>query len=102
MPRYLVLWKSVNARVPENPEARLKQFTTLTQMIHEDVTSGRVKDWGIFAEGGGGYAIFEGSELDLSLETAKYVPYVELEARTVLSTDQQREVLGKLAASAPK
>ena len=92
----------MNARVPEKPEDRLKQFTTLMQTVQEDLKAGRMKDWGIFAEGVAGYAIVEGSETDLAMQSAKYTPYVELEARMVLTADQQMELLRKMAQSAPR
>ena len=102
MPRFLVLWKMVNARVPDTPEDGLKLSMQLTQMVQEDLKAGKLKDFGMFAEGGGGYAIFEGNEVDLAFETGKYTPYIELEARILISADQQMELLRKQAESAPK
>ena len=100
MPRFLVLWTMVNARVPDAPEDAMKLFTQLTQMVQEDLKAGKMKEWGVFAEGGRGYAIFEGNEVDLAWETGKYTPYVELEARIFLTVDQQLELLRKQAESA--
>jgi len=102
MPRFLVLFKGVNARVPEKPEDRMKQDTMLTKMVKDDLKSGKLKDFGIFAEGNAGYAIFEGNEVELALDTNKYYPYADFEAHVVLNNDQQTDVLKKLAQIAPR
>jgi hypothetical protein len=102
MPKFLVLWKGVNARVPEKPEDRMKQDTMLTKMVQDDLKSGKLKDFGIFAEGGGGYVIFEGNEAELALETSKYYPFADFEAHVVLTADQNMDVLKKLAQMAPR
>lgn len=99
MTKYLILWNAVKAGVPEKTEDR---STQLLRMVQEDLKAGKMKDWGIFAEGGAGYAIFEGSETDLALEAGKYRPNIEGGVHTVLTVDQQMEVLRKLAQSAPR
>ena len=102
MSKVLILWKGVNARVPADPKEAMKLFSFLTQTVQEDLKSGKLKDWGVFAEGSEGYAIYEGNEIDLAMEVGKYTPFIEFEARMVLSVDQQMGLLQKMTQSIPK
>lgn len=73
MPRYLVKWKTVNARVSEDPATNLKKTGDILRRVQRDLVSGSLKDWGMSPDGSTGYAVFEGSEQDLcpSRATAK-------------------------------
>jgi len=102
MTKILISWKGVNARISADPKEAIKQFSFLTQMVQEDLKSDKLKDWGVFAEGNGGYAIFEGNEIDLAMEMGKYVPYIDFEAHMVLSADQQMGIIKKMMQSMPK
>lgn len=85
MTKILISWKGINARISADPKEAIKQISSLTQMAQEDLKSGKLKDWGVFAGGSAGYAIFEGNEIDLAMEMGKYNPYFDIETHMVLS-----------------
>ena len=97
MTRYLVYWKAVNSRIPENVEAKVKQLKTFTQMAQEALKSGALKEWGTFGDGTEGYVVFEGSETDGALMSMMYTPFYELEVHPILTADQFMEVLNTVA-----
>jgi hypothetical protein len=92
MTRYLVTWKAVNARRPENMEVRVKQNLKFTEMVQDALKSGALKDFGISLDGNKGYGIFEGTETAGALMTQMYVPFYEFEATPMLTADQWVEV----------
>jgi len=96
MTKYLVTWKAVNARQPENMEARVKQNLKFVEMVQEALKSGVIKDYGIAGDGMRGYAIFEGTETVGATMAQMYVPYYEFEYTSVLTADEWVEVLKNL------
>lgn len=98
MTRYLVIWKAVNSRFPENREARLKLQMGFTQLVQEALKSGGpLKEWGSIPDGTMGYAIFDGSETDMAAMATLYVPTFEFETHPILTADEFLGVLKKLA-----
>lgn len=93
MTRYLVTWKAVNAREPENLEARVKQRMSFVQLVQDALKSGALKDWGTTPDGMKGYAIFEGTETAGALMALMYVPFFEFEETPILNADEWMEVL---------
>jgi len=88
MTTYLVTWKTINARVPEDKEARFKRTTANLQLVQQSMKQGKLKDWRTVPDGTRGVAIFEGSEVELAYEAMKYSPYVEFEVAPVLTAEQ--------------
>jgi hypothetical protein len=98
MTRYLVIWKAVNARFPENTEDRVKQQIGFTQLVQEAVKSGGpLKEWATIPDGTMGYAIFDGSETDMAVMATLYVPHFEFETYPILNAE---EFLGALKSVA--
>ena len=93
MTRYLITWKAVNARIPENMEARVKQNMKFIETIQNALKSGALKDYGISVDGTKGYAVFEGTETAGALMAYMYVPFYEFEETPMLTADQWVEVL---------
>ena len=93
MTKYLVTWKTVNARQPEDTEARVKQSLKFMEMTRDALKSGALKDYGITPDGGKGYAIFEGTETAGALMAQMFTPFFEFEETPVLTADQWVEVL---------
>jgi len=93
MPRYLITWKAVNARIPENREARIKQQIAHTELVHEALKSGALKDWGVRTDGQMGYAIFEGNDEDGARLGTMFVPYYEFDICPILTAEQWLGVL---------
>ena len=96
MARYLVTWKAVNARQPENMEARVKQNLRFMETIQDALKSGALKDYGIAGDGMKGYAIFEGTETVGAMMAQMYVPFYEFEYTSMLTADEWVEVLKSL------
>jgi hypothetical protein len=97
MTKFLLLWEADISRVPLDPKERLKGWTTLLNMVKDDVESGRLKDWGEFPGEYAGYAIMEGTELDVLTGTEKYVPFVRFETHSVISVSQTLEGMKALS-----
>jgi len=94
MTRYLVLWKAVNSRFPENREAKIKQQIGFTQLVQEALKSGGpLKEWATIPDGTMGYAIFDGNETDMGVMATFYMPYFEFEVHPIMSADQFMGVL---------
>ena len=101
MPKYLVKWRMDPARIPTSPEERVKSWLLLAEMVKADMKAGKVKDFGIAAGGGWGYAIREeASEADLFTALLKWMPSVGFEVTPVLTVDQAVESIKKAAAVA--
>jgi len=96
MPKFLVTWKVVNSRLPEDAEARHKRDTAFTEMVQQALKAGALKDWGCAPDGQKGYAIFEGKENDMALMAQLYLPYFEFQDQMVLTADELLEVLKKV------
>ena len=101
MPTYLVNWKAVNARVPEENEARLKHVTTQLQLVQQSLKQGKLKEWRTTPDGTRGIAIFEGNESELALEAMKYGPYFEFEFTPIMTAEQFAFVLKTVAQPIP-
>jgi hypothetical protein len=76
LPMFLSLWELDRAKMPLDPKERLAGWTKLLNMIKDDVESGGLKDWGAFPGEHAGYAIMEGTELEVLIGAEKYVPFV--------------------------
>jgi hypothetical protein len=92
MPKFYVRWR-MNPKVPIATEDELNK--TVLQMLEgakSELQAGSMKDWGICVDGSGGYFIYEvPDEARLFEYIGKYRPYVDLEARQVLTIEQAIE-----------
>jgi hypothetical protein len=98
MGKYLLLWRMDPARVPVDPKARSTGWSALMGMVKKDMEKGISKDWGAFIGEGGGYAIAEGSETEVSIMTQQYSPYVHFETHPIMSVNQVEDMLKALGA----
>ena len=83
MTKYLVLWEHWEGSGDALPD------------VKEDLEKGILKDWGVFATTGRGYAIFEASnEIELFQLLAKYRKYDvrAISAEPVLSVEQMQKL----------
>jgi len=102
MTKYLIIWKVVNSRIPDDMETHLKRAIKLSQMVQESMKAGKTKEWGTRPDGTRGYSVFEGSETDLALEAAKYGPLFEYEVYPILTVDQWMGILKGAAQTVQK
>ena len=96
MGKYLLLWQLNPAHVPVNPKERATGWSALMAMVKKDLEKGISKDWGAFIGEGKGYAIAEGSEIEVSMMTQQYTPYVQFETHPIMSMSQVENMIKAL------
>ena len=97
MARYLLLWELDMSRVPVGREERGVGWTILMAMVKEDLREGALKDWGSFVGELKGYAVAEGTEVEIGTFMQRYVPYVRFETHAVGTVSQVEEIIKSLA-----
>ena len=98
MAKYLVLWEVDQAKIPINPKERGAGWAALMKMVRQDREKGLTKDWGNFVGESKGYAINEGSELEMMKGLQQYVPFVRFQVLPIASEDQVNEMVKVLTA----
>ncbi len=93
MGKYLVLWETDEARIPVDPQEKKTGYLAVIDMVRQDIKSGILKDWGGFVGGGGGYAVAEGTEVEIGKTVTKYIPFFRFKVTPVTSLDQAEEVI---------
>lgn len=96
MGKYLMLWEMDNARSPEDPKERGAQSQLLVAMVEQDMQKGKLKDWGAFVGEMNGYAVVEGTEVEIGNMMQQYIPFVIFKTRAVASVSQVGEVVKAL------
>jgi len=97
MAKYLMLWEMDNARTPVDPKERGAGYQLLVAMVKQDIQKGVMKDWGGFVGELDGYAIVEGTEVEIGNTIQQYIPFVTFKTRAVASVSQVEEVLKALS-----
>jgi hypothetical protein len=93
MSKFLTLWESDSSKMPTDPNERAALFGKLMEMTKKMLAEGEVTDWGMFAGGGAGYSIGEGTEADTLKRTMQFAPYIKFQVHPVLSIDKVAEVM---------
>ncbi len=88
MGKYLILWEVDSTRVPVDAKERGTAWLAMVEMVKADMKKGFTKDWGTFPGELNGYAIDEGTEVQVMNALLPYVPYVKFEVRPVASLAQ--------------
>ncbi len=96
MAKYLVLWEVDQAKIPINPKERGAGWAALMKMVRQDLEKGLTKDWGAFIGENKGYAINEGSELEVMKGIQQYIPFVRFQVHPIASEDQVNEMVKAL------
>ena len=96
MGKYLLLWDLNPDRVPVDPKERAAAWSMFIDMIKQHMNEGITKDWGSFIAEGSGYAVVEGSEMEVINHCQKFVPFVAFETHPVASIDQIEEMIKAL------
>jgi hypothetical protein len=82
--------------MPTGPEELMKLLQSMNERVKALIISGEIEDWGEYCDGSGGYSIGEGNEVaDLYSSLIKWWPYVDFEAKPVLTIDQVIESTNK-------
>ena len=97
MARYLVLWEIDDSRTPVDPKERGEGWGVLLAMVKKDIEKGITKDWGSFIGEHAGFAVFEGTEVEVELALQQYVPFVTFQTHAVGTVDHVSEVIKALS-----
>ena len=93
MGKYLMLWEVDTTRLPVNPKERGAGWNALMQMVKQDMKKGITKDWGAFVGELKGYAVNEGSELEVLNAVQQYSPFVHFKVHPIASVSQVEEMI---------
>ena len=96
MGKYLLLWEIDTTKIPVNPKERGTGWSAQMEMIKKDMKKGLIKDWGAFVGELRGYAVDEGSELEVMNATQQYSPFVHFEVHPIASVSQVDEMIKAL------
>jgi hypothetical protein len=96
MGKYLALWEIDQNRVPISPQERGAGWGALMDMVKEDLKKGMMKDWGAFVGEINGYAVFEGTEVEVANATHRYVPWCIFKVHPIASVNQVDEIIKAL------
>jgi hypothetical protein len=103
MPKFLIKWKVNRQMMPTSPVECLKLLQSMSEMVKAGIKSGEIKDWGEYCDGSGGYAIGEGNDVvDLYASLTKWWPYIDFDAKPVLTIDQVIQSTNRAVAEAQK
>jgi hypothetical protein len=97
MGRYLVMWEVDQSRVPVDAKERGSAWSLLMAMVRQDIKGGKVKEWGAFVGEINGFAIYEGTEVEVASMLVQYSPYVSFKVHPLLSESQTNEVIKSLS-----
>ena len=97
MGKYLLLWEVDKARLPVDPKERAKGMSALMAMTKEDLDKGLALSWGAFIGETSGYAIYQGTEIDIMKAVQQYIPYASYTVKPLATLEQVNEMLSTLA-----
>ena len=83
-------------KVPIDPKERGEAWSLLMAMVRQDVEKGIVKDFGMVVGETSGYAVHEGTELEVMNTIAQYVPFVIYKVQPVATESQVNEMIAAL------
>ena len=97
MGKFLSLWEVDPSRVPVSPQERAAGWSALVNMVKEDMKKGLIKDWGAFVGEINGYAIAEGTEVEIGKMNVQYAPFVRFKVYPIASLSDVEQVIKSLA-----
>jgi len=87
-----MLWELDHARTPVDPKERGAGYQLLMTAIKQDMQKGALKDWGAFVGESSGYAVAEGTEVEIGNMMQQYIPFVIFKTHAVASVSQVEEI----------
>ncbi len=66
-------------------------------MVRQDIENGISKDWGGFVGQTNGYAVFEGTEVEVMKALQQYVPFCIFKVHPVATVSQANEMIAALS-----
>ncbi len=98
MPKFLIKWKINAQMLPSDPEERMKILQSMNEMVKDLLNSYEGMEWGEYCDLSGGYTICEANEAELYTNLMLSWPYVEFDAKPVLTIDQVIEATNNAVA----
>ena len=96
MGKYLIHWEMDQSKIPLDPKERGEAWSLLMAMVRQDKEKGIVKDFGMFVGQNSGYAVHEGSEVDVMNTLQQYVPYAIFTVHPIASESQVNDMIKAL------
>jgi len=96
MAKYLLLWEIDTAKIPVSPKERGAGWKALMEMVKQDIKRGFTKDWGAFVGELSGYAVDEGTEVEVMNALQQYTPFVHFKVHPIASVSQVDEMIKAL------
>ena len=96
MGKYLLLWEIDTTKIPVSPKERGAGWNVLMEMVKQDIKKGLNKDWGTFVGEINGYAVMEGTEVEVMNALQQYSPFVHFKVHPIGSVSQVDEVIKTL------
>jgi hypothetical protein len=96
MGKYLMLWEIDTTKIPVSPKERGGGWNLLMGMVKQDIKKGLNKDWGAFVGEINGYAVLEGTEVEIMNALQQYVPFVHFKVHPIASVSQVDEMIKAL------
>ena len=96
MGRYLVLWELDESKIALDPKERATGWKTFMSMVKQDLETGTAKDWGGFVGQHKGYAVHEGTEVQVGVSLQQYVPFVRFKVYPISSVSQVSQLVEAL------
>jgi len=97
MGKYLILWEVDQTKIPIDPKERGAGWGFLMAMIRQDIKKGLTKDWGAFVGESKGYAVNEGTELEVMKGLQQYVPFCIFKVHPISTESQVNEMVAALS-----
>jgi len=96
MGKYLMLWEIDTTKIPVGSKERGAGWNALMEMVKQDIKKGINKDWGAFVGEINGYAVLEGTEVEIMNALQQYVPFVHFKVHPIASVSQVDEMIKAL------
>jgi hypothetical protein len=93
MGKYLVLLEVDQTKIPMDPKERGEGWGMLMAMVGQDIKKGITKDWGEFVGENKGYAISEGTELEVMRSLQQFVPFCTFKVYPIATEGQVNEMI---------
>jgi len=91
-----MLWEIDQTKIPLDPKERGEGWGMLMAMVRQDHEKGLITSWGAFLSETNGYAVFEGSEIEIMNALQQYVPFVIFKVKPLASESQVNEMIKAL------
>ena len=91
MGKFLALWEADDSRLPADPKKRGAGYKEAIKFLRQEVKKGLIKDWGSFVGTTHGFAVYEGTEVEVGNSLQYFIPIYSFKVYPVGSLDQAEE-----------